>query len=157
MEKKINTIRSAKSTFSSEEDTFTALSVSAMLAKSAVPYSHKRVADNYIVIKRIYNFHAVQGRISNLERALYKKYDFNPLEYTTIKQMNDELRYLKSWSTSGNEILRRDADAIINIRAKELKFISASRYATVSNEVYNGYKALEKYFEEITKFYSNIP
>ena len=40
------------------------------------------------------------------------------------------------------------------IRAKELKYIIASRYAGITNEVYNGYKALERYFEEITKFYS---
>ena len=34
--------------------------------------------------------------------------------------------------------------------------IVASRYATVTNEIYNGYKALEKYFEEISKFYSPV-
>ena len=39
------------------------------------------------------------------------------------------------------------------IRAKELKNITASAYANIPNEIYNGYKALDKYFEEITKFY----
>ena len=53
-----------------------------------------------------------------------------------------------------NNVLRKDADAILQIRSKELKYIIASRYSTVTNEIYNGYKALEKYFEEITKFYS---
>lgn len=152
--KKLESVNPIKSTFSNEQDVFTSLSTSALLAKSAVPYSHRRVADNYVIIKRIYKFQAVQSRISNLEIALLKKYDFNTLEFSTIKQINDELAYLKKWSTSNNELLRKDADLLIQIRAKELKYIIASRYAGITNEVYNGYKALERYFEEITKFYS---
>lgn len=154
--KKIETVYPSQSTFSSEEDAFTALSTSALLAKSAVPYSHRRVADNYVIIKRVYRFQAVQSRISNSEIQLLKKYDFNTLEYSTIKQINEELSYLKKWSTSTNELLRKDADQLLQIRCKELKFLVASRYATITNEIYNGYKALEKYFEEISKFYSPI-
>jgi len=145
-----------QSTFSSEDDVFTALSTSALLARSSVPYSHRRVADNYVIIKRVYRFQAVQSRITNSELQLLKKYDFNTLEYSTIKQVNDELSYLKKWSTSGNELLRKDADNLLQIRCKELKYIVASRYSTVTNELYNGYKALERYFEEISKFYSPI-
>lgn len=85
-----------------------------------------------------------------------KKYDFNTLEYSTIKQINDELMYLKKWSASNNPALRKDADTLIQIRAKELKYIVASRYSGITNEVYSGYKALERYFEEITKFYSRV-
>lgn len=154
--KKIETVNPAKSSLSSEDDVFTALSTSALLAKSAVPYSHRRIADNYVIIKRVYRFQAVQSRITNAELQLLKKYDFNTLEFSTIKQVNDELVYLKKWSTSGNELLRKDADQLLQIRCKELKYIVASRYSTVSNELYNGYKALERYFEEITKFYSPI-
>ncbi len=154
--KKIETINPIQSTLSRDEDSFTALSTSALLARSSVPYSHRRIADNYVIIKRIYRFQAVQSRITNQEIQLLKKYDFNTLEFSTIKQVNEELSYLKKWSTSGNESLRNDADMILQIRSKELKYIIASRYSTVSNEIYNGYKALEKYFEEITKFYSPI-
>lgn len=152
--KKLETVKPSLSSFSSEQDMFTSLSTSALLAKSAVPYSHRRVADNYVIIKRIYKFQAVQSRISHAEIALLKKYDFNTLEYSTIKQINDELMYLKKWSSSNNEALRKDADSLIQIRAKELKYIIASRYSGITNEVYNGYKALERYFEEISKFYS---
>ncbi len=152
--RKLDEVSPRISTFSNDADVFTQLSTSALLAKSAVPYSHRRVADNYVIIKRIYRFQAVQSRISHSEIALLKKYDFNTLEYSTIKQINDELMYLKKWSTSNNEALRKDSDAIIQIRAKELKYIIASRYAGITNEVYNGFKALERYFEEITKFYS---
>ena len=154
--KKIETVYPAQSTFSSEDDAFTALSTSALLAKSAVPYSHRRVADNYVIIKRIYRFQAVQSRISNSERLLLQKYDFNTLEFSTIKQINEELAYLKKWATSSNELLRKDADSLLQIRCKELKFLVASRYASITDELYNGYKALERYFEEISKFYSPI-
>ncbi len=154
--KKIETVYPAQSTFSSDEDAFTALSTSALLAKSSVPYSHRRVADNYVIIKRVYRFQAVQSRISNSEIQLLKKYDFNTLEFSTIKQINEELSYLKKWSTSTNELLRKDSDQLLQIRCKELKFLVASRYASITNEIYNGYKALERYFEEISKFYSPI-
>ena len=151
---KLKTVSPRISSFSNEQDVFTQLSTSALLAKSAVPYSHRRVADNYVIIKRIYKFQAVQSRISHSEISLLKKYDFNTLEFSTIKQINDELMYLKKWSTSNNEALRKDSDSLIQIRAKELKYIIASRCSGITNEVYNGYKALERYFEEITKFYS---
>lgn len=142
-----------QSAFSSENDTFTSLSTTALLAKNAVPYSHRRIADNYVIIKRIYKFQAVQSRITSMDVALLKKYDFNPLEYSTIKQINEELAYLKKWAVSSNELLCEDADEILQIRAKELKYIVASKYSALSDEIYDGYKALERYFEEITKFY----
>ena len=154
--KKIETVNPIQSTLSTDDDAFTSLSTSALLARSTVPYSHRRIADNYVIIKRIYRFQAVQSRITNAEQQLLKKYDFNTLEFSTIKQINEELSYLKKWSTSNNEILRKDADELLQIRCKELKYIVASRYSNVTNELYNGYKALERYFEEITKFYSPI-
>lgn len=142
-----------QSSFSSESDTFTSLSTTALLAKNAVPASHRRVADNYVIIKRIYKFQVVQSRINSQELALLKKYDFNPLEYSTVKQVNQELAFLKKWAYSANDVLAQDANDLIQIRVKELKYIVASKYATVSDELYDGYKALERYFEEITKFY----
>lgn len=154
--RKIETVNPIQSTLSRDDDSFTALSTSALLAKSAVPYSHRRIADNYVIIKKVYKFQAVQSRISNSELQLLKKYDFNTLEFSTIKQINEELSYLKKWSTSSNELLRKDADNLLQVRSKELKYIVASRYSTVTNEIYNGYKALEKYFEEISKFYSPV-
>ena len=107
--KKIVTVNPIQSTLSRDDDSFTALSTSALLAKSAVPYSHRRIADNYVIIKRVYRFQAVQSRITNADVQLLKKYDFNTLEYSTIKQINEELSYLKKWSTSNNELLRKDA------------------------------------------------
>ncbi len=93
-EKKIFRLFIVQSTFSSENDTFTSLLPQHYLQKNAVPYSHKRVADNYVIIKRIYRFQVVQSRISN-RNCLVEKYDFNTLESSTIKQINEELAYLK--------------------------------------------------------------
>ena len=152
-EKKIISSTIVKSSFSNDEDYFTSLSTTALLAKNSVPVSHRRVADNYVIIKRIYKFQVVQSRITSQEIALLKKYDLNTLEFSTIKQINEELAYLKKWAFSSNEDLCRDADEIIQIRAKELKFVVSSKYSQYTNEVYDGYKALERYFEELTKFY----
>lgn len=152
-EKRLISPSITQSAFSNENDPFTSLSTTALLAKGDVPYSHKRVADNYVIIKRIYKFQVMQSRISNQELAVLKKYDFNPLEYSTIKQINEELAYLKKWSVSSNEDLVKDADELIQIRTKELKFLGSSRYLALQDEVYGGYRALERYFEEITKFY----
>lgn len=137
----------------SEEDTGAALLRTILLARSDVPYSHKRAADNFVVIKRMYNFHTVKVAVTLIEYDLLKRYDMEPLENTTINKANEELEFLKKWSLAENKELRHDADAIIVIRAKELKNIIASAYASIPNEMYNGYKAIEKYFEEITKFY----
>ena len=143
---------SSLSYLSDENDKFSSLSTSAMLARGEVPPSHRRVADNYMIIKKVYGFPVVQSRIDNKDKNLLAKYDFNPLEYSTIKQINEELAFLKKWSLSLDQDLRDDADEIVQIRGKELKFIVATRYASLTNEIYNGYLALEKYFEDISKY-----
>jgi len=136
-----------------DEDTGANLLRTVLIAKSKVPYSHRRTADNFVVIKRMYNFHTVKASVTLSEYELLKNYDMASLECTTIKKANEELEFLKKWSACENKELRHDADKIITIRAKELKNIIASAYSNIPNEMYNGYKAIEKYFEEITKFY----
>ena len=89
---------------------------------------------------------------TNAEKAILAKYDFNTLEFTTVKQMYEELALLQKWSVTGDEKLKADADLILEIRTKELKFIVANRYANISNEIYKGYLALENYFQEISKY-----
>ena len=152
LDKKSNFDLTSKSAFSKDDDSFTSRSYAALLAKNAIPYSHRKVADNYTIIKRVFKFQAVSSRITNTERALLAKYDFNILEYTTVKQMYEELALLQKWSASQDVKLKNDADSILEIRAKELKYIDSNRYANVSNEIYKGYVALEHYFEEISKY-----
>lgn len=146
----------SKSAFSSEEDTFTSCSFAALIAKNNVPEAHKRIADNYMVIKKIFKFQACLGRISNVERALLEKYEFKPLEFMTTKQMYHELILLQQWAFAGDKELKQDSENILMIRVKELKYLETSRYAVVSNEIYDGYKALEQYLREISKFPSGI-
>ena len=152
LDKKSNFDLTSKSSFSKEDDSFTSRSYAALLAKNAIPYSHRKVADNYTIVKRIFKFQAVNSRISNADKALLAKYDFNVLEYTTVKQMYEELALLQKWSASQDVKLKNDADSILEIRAKELNYIDSNRYANVSNEIYKGYVALEHYFEEISKY-----
>lgn len=45
-----------KSAFSKEDEVFTSRSYAALLAKNTIPYSHKKLADNYIIVKRIFKF-----------------------------------------------------------------------------------------------------
>lgn len=152
LEKKSGFDITSKSALSGMSEPFTSKSHAALLAKNEIPYSHKRLADNYTVIKRIYKFQAVQSRITQSEKDLLAKYDFNTLEYTTAKQMYEELALLQKWSASNVENLKNDSDKIMEIRTKELKYIDANCYATISNEIYKGYIALTRYFEEISKF-----
>ena len=152
IEKKSNFDLTSRSAFSNNEEVFTSRSYAALLAKNTIPYFHKKVADNYIIIKKVFKFQAVMPRISNVEKALLAKYDFNTLEYTTVKQMYEELALLQKWSMSQDEELKKDSDAILEIRTKELKVIVATSYANISNEIYKGYLALENYFIEISKY-----
>ena len=152
LDKKSNFDLTSKSSFSKDDDSFTSRSYAALLAKNAIPYSHRKIADNYTIIKRVFKFQAVMSRITNSEKSLLAKYDFNVLEYTTIKQMYEELTLLQQWSSSQDLKLKNDADEILEIRSRELKFIDANRYANISNEIYKGYVALEHYFEEISKY-----
>lgn len=152
IEKKSNFDLTSRSAFSRHDEVFTSRSYAALLAKNIIPYSHRKLADNYIIIKKIFKFQAVMPRITNLEKKLLAKYDFNTLEYTTIKQMYEELALLQKWSMSADENLKNDSDMILEIRTKELKFIVANSYANISNEIYKGYAALENYFLEISKY-----
>lgn len=123
--------------------------------RRGVPDSHRRVADNFMIIKRIFGHPVVQPRITEEEKALLGRYDFNLLEYSTSKQIDDEIVYLKKWSYSRNKELQEAADAIIKIRAKELKYLIATNAVKVTSHVYSGYKVLEKYFEEISKYFDS--
>lgn len=152
IEKKSNFDLTSRSAFSRNDEVFTSRSYAALLAKNIIPYSHRKLADNYIIIKKIFKFQAVMPRITNTEKRLLAKYDFNTLEYTTVKQMYEELALLQKWSISADENLKKDSDEILEIRTKELKFIVANSYANISNEIYKGYLALESYFAEISKY-----
>lgn len=152
IEKKSNFDLTSRSAFSSNEEVFTSRSYAALLAKNTIPYFHRKIADNYVIIKKVFKFQAVMPRITNVEKSLLAKYDFNTLEYTTVKQMYEELFLLQRWSMSPDENLRKDSDAILEIRTKELKYIVATSYASISNEIYKGYLALENYFIEISKY-----
>lgn len=123
--------------------------------RRGVPESHRRIADNFMIIKKIFGHPVVQSKISEEEKMLLARYDFNTLEFTTAKQIEDEIVFLKKWSYSNNKELKEAADEIIKIRAKELKSLIASNYVDVTNRLYNGHEILAKYFEDISKYFSD--
>ncbi len=145
------TVNIAKSTVNND-DLCSDLDTSALLAKASVPFSHRRIADNYVILRKICSFQVVQPRISKIETALLMKYSFNTLENTTISKINQELALLKQWSTSTNDELRADSDEILRIRVKELKFMLSNNYTVNSNEVFKGYKAIETYLKNINSY-----
>ena len=110
IEKKSNFDLTSRSAFSRDDEVFTSRSYAALLAKNIIPYSHRKMADNYVIIKRIFKFQAVMPRITKAEKALLGKYDFNTLEYTTVKQMYEELALLQKWANDEN--LKSDAEKL---------------------------------------------
>lgn len=135
------------------EDLCTDLEASMLLAKTSVPYSHRRIANNYVVLKNVCKFQIIQPRITEVERNLLRKYALSTLENTTITKANREILQLKDWAVSTDDNIRNDAVTLMDIRVKELKFILSDRYTQKSNEVLNGYKAIEAYLTNITKYY----
>ena len=142
----------AKSAFSKADNQFSSRSFSAMLARNMTPSSHRKIADNYTIIKKIFKYQAVASRITNQEKSLLNSYDFGTLEFTTAERMYKELELLRKWSASSDEKLKNDADTILEIRAKELKFLDTMGNAYISNEIYQGYAVLTNYFNEISKY-----
>ena len=128
------------------------IGISSLVSRSCVPNSHKRIADNYVFIKNLYGSFMTFSQITNEERFLLTKFDFAPLEYSTENQINEEIKFLKKWSSSQDEQMIKNADKILEIRVKELKNIIANRYVFISNETYTGFKALEQYLENISKY-----
>lgn len=135
-----------------ESGNFNALGTSSMVARSDVPTSHIKIADNFMLIKKLFGFSAVRSKISFDERKLLANFNFNLLEFSTIAQINEEIRTLKKWSEAPDKDFGAASDLIMEIRAKELKYLISTSYSSITNEMYNGHKALERYFAVITKY-----
>ena len=127
-------------------DYYDTLGMSSLIARHQVPASHKRLADNYMIIKKVFGFSAVPVKPTNMEVSLLKHYNFPTLEYTSIRQLNHELENIKKWANSDDTILQKHAEQLFEIRVKELKYLHTTKYFPTS-EFYDGYKALEKYLE----------
>lgn len=122
---------------------------------SNVPESHKRIADSYVLVRRVFGTPVVHSCLTDLERKLLIRFDFCPLEYTTSKQMEQELGFLRKWSLERDADLRAAADSVILVRAKELKHLIATNFVSVKRELYDGYKILDRYLQEISKYNRN--
>lgn len=128
-------------------EAFENISLQSLFRKSRISAKQKEVANNYAIIKKIFNFSAVNSRITNSEAALLKQYGMKPLEETTSATMFRELETLIDWSNNGDGVKRQHSDKIFEIRVKELKFLQANNSLLSMGELYNGYTILEKYIE----------
>ena len=148
--KDLNQIRSYNSQIMYQKDT--SVGLNSLIKRSSIPNSHKRIADNYVFLKKIYGSLMSYSQITKQEKDLLSKFDFAPLEYSTANQIKDEIEFLKKWSNMPDESMSKSADEILQIRVKELKNIISNRYVFVSNEIYTGFKVLEQYLESISKY-----
>lgn len=123
-----------------------------LTAHANVPMSHKRQADSYVLVRRVFGTPVVHSPLTEEEAELLKRFDFCPLEYTTASQMEQELCFLKRWSSGRDKDLKETSDELIQLRAKELKHMIATNYIDVKKNLYDGYKILDRYFQEISRY-----
>lgn len=135
-----------------DSDVLNSLGMIAMTARSEIPQAHRRIADSFMLKKQIYGMPVIRGQISREEKALLMKYDFNRLEFSTIRQINEELAFLQKASISLDRNLRVDSEKILEIRSKELAFLSATKYSTITSDIFTGYMAIEEYFNLISSY-----
>ncbi len=135
-----------------ESDLLNSLGMVAMTARSEIPPSHRLIADSYMLVKQVYGSSVVKGKINQNEIALLMKYDFDNLENTTIRQVNEELAFLQRAAVSMDRTLRAESEKILKIRMKELKSLEAKKFAPVTNSVFKGYMAIEEYFKLISSY-----
>lgn len=126
-----------------------------IVKKAAIPDVHKRVADSYMLVRQIFGTPVIHSKLTEAEKALLCRFDFYPLEYTTARQIEKEIELLKTKCVDKNIETRTTANQLMDIRAKELKHIIATNYVNVKRDVYDGYKALDKYFHDISKYKGN--
>ncbi|MBQ7450459.1 hypothetical protein IJS77_03505 [bacterium] len=145
-----NHIKSYNTMFHTEKNDN--IGLEALVEKSSAPASHKRIADNYMFIKKLYGTLTIYSNITVEEKNLLAKFDFAPLEYSTANQIKEEIEFLKKWSSSHDDNMSNTADRILEIRVKELRNITSNRYVFVTNEIYSGFNTLEQYLEDISKY-----
>ncbi len=124
----------------------------AIVAKSSVPESHRSMADSYRIIKKVFGSIVIFCPLTKSEKELLNKFDFKPLEMSSGKEIKRELDLLVKWASSINSELSYASEKIIEIRCKELKNIMAKSFVKRPNSNLDGYKLLETYFENISKY-----
>ncbi len=124
----------------------------AIIAKSSVPESHRSMADSYRIIKKVFGSIVIFCPLTKSEKELLNKFDFKPLENSSGKEIKRELDLLVKWASSINSELSHASEKIIEIRCKELKNIMAKSFVQRPNSDFDGYKLLETYFENISKY-----
>lgn len=127
------------------------INTAVVLGKMHVPLKHKQLAANYVLIKKIFGNSTAAIPITNSDKAILARHGFLPLVNSTISQVNRQIEQLKDWSNSGDILLAAYSNELFEIRIKELKFIRLTINSSRRNEFCDGYQALEKYVEYISR------
>ena len=133
------------------DDYYSNINTSIALGKTHVPIKHKQLASNYVLIKKIFGNCSAIIPITNTDRAILARHGFQPLESTTISQVNRQIEQLKNWSNGGDILLSAYANELFEIRIKELKYIRLTVPSGRYVEFKEGYKEFEKYIEYIAR------
>lgn len=134
-----------------QDEFYSNINTAVALGKLHVPLKHKQLANNYVLIKKIFGFSAAPIPITRSDRAVLLRHGFAPLETTSISQVNRQIEQLKTWSNGGDILLEAYANELFEIRIKELKYLRLTITNANSVEFKDGYKALEKYVEYIAR------
>ncbi len=136
---------------SREDEFYSNINTSIALAKLHVPMKHKQLANNYVLIKKIFGFSAAAIPITRTDRSILARHGFLPLENTSISQVNRQIEQLKAWSNGGDILLEAYANELFEIRIKELKYLRLAITNASIVEFKDGFKAFEKYVEYIAR------
>lgn len=127
------------------------ISLSGLFLRSKVSIEQRALANNYVMLKKIFSYTVVQPKVTNGEYKFLDENNIAPLEYTAAKEMHDELMKIVDLTNSNNSNKIELANKIFAIRVKELKYILANVPKVRLSEMKDGYIVLDKYLEFIAR------
>lgn len=132
-------------------DFYANINTAVALGKTHVPFKHRQLASNYMLIKKVFGFCAASIPITSADRATLSRHGYQPLESSSISTVNRQIEQMKEWANNGDILLTTYANELFEIRIKELKYLRLSISSGRSVEFQDGYKAFEKYVEYIAR------
>ncbi len=127
------------------------ISLSGLFLRSKVSIEQRALANNYVMLKKIFSYTVVQPKVTNGEYKFLDENNIAPLEYTAAKEMHGELMKIVDLTNSNNSNKIELANKIFTIRVKELKYILANVPKVRLFEMKDGYIVLDKYLEFIAR------
>ena len=125
------------------------ISIQGLFLRGKASGCQKNIANNYVTLKRMFQYSVVQAKVTNVEYSILKDNDMAPLEDTTSDKLYDELLKIIEYNETKDPVKAQIADKIFQIRTKELKYIFANVPSARLGEMKDGYIILDRYLEFI--------